>query len=64
MVAARDAGRIGDDQFERLFHHVLWERVASRFPDRLSYAAERRGSDHDSEEGAPEHEAGTRCIAC
>jgi hypothetical protein len=55
MVAARDAGRIGDDQIERLFYHVLWERVASRFPDRLSYTAERRGSDHDSEEGAPGH---------
>src|SRR5436190_7714 len=59
MVAARDAGRIGNNQIERLFYHVLWERVASHFPDRLSYGAERRGNDQDRQEEAPEYEAGS-----
>jgi hypothetical protein len=43
MEEARDAGKITDAAIERLFHHVLWHRVADRLPKQLSYEVERRG---------------------
>jgi hypothetical protein len=43
MITAREDGRIDDTMIERMFHHVLWGRVARRFRNRIHYEVERRG---------------------
>lgn len=42
MVKARDEGTIDDQGIEHLFHHLLWGRVARRYPDRVRYEVEKR----------------------
>lgn len=42
VEAARDAGRMTDDEVDRVFYHVLWPRIVARFPGRLRYEVERR----------------------
>jgi hypothetical protein len=42
MTSARDEGKVDDYFIEHMFHHVLWGRVAGRYPDRVSYEVEER----------------------